>query len=219
MNKEKQIRPQPKRFFSQDTVTFLLNIWGQFWSVHVTGAVPALAGGFSEQNKHWWDRGLCLWPLRNIQQGAMISTHSARWTCRCLVGIHVYLFMSVTSFAFLVIFRVPHIKKIAHQLNRVFIFLLFRYLLILGSLSPAIMMPRCLFPPYEYCWMTIIECLQWSSWYSSISHYIWSRLHRTPLAEKFRQVFFDGLPKTRLSKKKDPLICENPPCRLGWIRT
>ena len=133
---------------------------------------------------------------------AKIGTHSARWTCWCLVRIHVYLFMSVTSFAFLVIFRVPHIKKIAHQLNRVFIFLLFRYLLILGSLSPAIMMPRCLFPPYEYCWMTIIECLQWSSWYSSISHYIWSRLHRTPLAEKFRQVFFDGLPKTRLSKRK-----------------
>ena len=34
-----------------------------------TGAVPALAGGLSEQNKHWWDRGLWLWPLRNIQQG------------------------------------------------------------------------------------------------------------------------------------------------------
>ena len=60
---QKQICPQPKRFFHKT------NIWGQFWSVHVTGAVPALAGGLSEQNKHWWDRGLWLWPLRNIQQG------------------------------------------------------------------------------------------------------------------------------------------------------
>ena len=64
-------------------------------------------------------RTLIMAPEKHPTRGKDRDSQCRTWWCR--VGIHVYLFMSVTSFASLVIFRVPHIKKIARQLNRVLI--------------------------------------------------------------------------------------------------
>ena len=84
-------------------------------------------------------------PTRGKDRHSQFTMNLLMFCWNVLECIHVYLFMSVTSFASLVIFLLS--SSTESYVEQFFVLFLY-FKLFLGSLSPAIMMTRCLYPPY-----------------------------------------------------------------------